>query len=138
MDVKKRPLKPDWMLKPGPWKTLKEKGTNAYLLELKEIQKKAEIVYEKKRKERMDYLFKIYHEQSYRDMMWPYDLAKRMGSDDITLQYCRDVDHEYDYEREFSAEEYNPDNYIPEDNYEYPEYDNLYNFENDNGEDLND
>ena len=133
-----RPLKPDWMLKPGPWKTLHDKGVKAYLEEMKDLKEKAKIAADKKRKDRMDYLFKIYHEQCYRDMMWPYDLAKRMGSSEETLQFCREVDHLYKYDREYPQHEYDPQNYLPQETYDYPDYDEFYDFENDPANDLYD
>ncbi len=131
----RRPLKPDWMLKPGPLKTLHDKGFEAYQQELKELSIRAKEAYEKKRKERLDYLFKIDYDQGNDRIMWPYDLAKMMISSEDTLQMCRETDHLYDYKRENPDYEYDPENYIIK---YYPEYEKFNDFENDNGSDYDD
>lgn len=130
-----RPLKPDWMLKPGPLKTLHEKGIDAYRKELKERAIRATEKAEEKRRERLNYLFKIDFEQGNDRIMWPYDLAKMMGSCKETLQFCRETDHLYDYIRENPKHEYDPDNYKVK---YYPDYNSFMDFENDNGSDYDD
>lgn len=129
------PLKPNWMLKPGLLKTLHDKGFGEYQKELKEFSRKAEIAYNKKRKERLEYLFKINYDQGNDRIMWPYDLAKMMFSCEETLQMCRETDYLYDYKRENQEYEYNPENFIEK---YYPEYENFNDFENDNGSDYDD
>ena len=137
-----RPLKPEWLLKPGPWKTLHDKGIDAYLEETKVLQEKQKIIAkeqekikQEKRSKRFNYLMSIEHEQGNDKRMWPYDLAKMMASDENTLQMCREDDHLFDYKREHPDYEYNPENYYLEDEYDYPDYDGFCDFIDDYGED---
>ena len=130
-----QPLKPGWMLKPGPLKTLHDKGYDEYQKEVKVLAVKAKEASKKREKERLDYLFKIDYYQGSDRIMWPYDLAKKMTSSKNTLQMCRETDHLYDYKRENPDYEYNPENYYKK---YYPLYENFKDFENDNGSDLED
>lgn len=134
-DKSRPPLKPEWMLKPCPLKTLHEKGYEAYCSELKERSIKAKEVADKKRRERLEYLFGIDYDQGNDKIMWPYDLAKMMLSSEESLQMCRETDHLYDYKRENPKHEYDPENYRVK---YYPQYEKFNNFENDNGSDYDD
>ena len=105
--IKDRPLKPDWLLNHGPWKTLHDKGMGAYLAEMKILQEKQKIiakerekVVQEKRHKRFNYHMSIEDDQGNDKRMWPYDLAKMMFSDEETLQMCREDDYLFDYERE--------------------------------------
>ena len=135
MNASKRlQLKPDWMIKPGPWKTLHDHGTEAYLKELKEIAAKSKKAAEEKRRKRLDYLFEIDYNQGRDDKMWPYDLAKMMTSCEETLQMCRENDHNFDYIRENPKHEYDPENYRVNNQY-YPNYEHFNDFVDDYGND---
>ncbi len=135
MNKNQRPLKPEWLLKPCPLKTLHDEGLINFSKEVKENIKKANQFSNIKRKERLNYLFQIENEQGQDDLMWPYDLAKMMSSSKETLQMCRECDYLFDYIRENPEHEYDPKNYLVT---YCPSYQDFKNFENDNGSDIDD
>jgi len=126
-----RRLVPESLQKPGPWKTLHDKGIAAYTIEMNEIYEKNKIASRKKDQDRLNYLMKIEYDQGRDNRMWPYDLAKRLSLSEDTLQMCRQEDHLFDYDRENYKSEYNPEYYYDDDFQEYddyPEYDNFCDF----------